>query len=92
MRHIKVRTSLIVVLIIFAAMILFDGIAGIAALKRADANAKRLREVASHRAFNTNAPLVAAPLWTPFEPFGYRSLLAGWPAIMRSGSVGHFLP
>ncbi|WP_114809644.1 methyl-accepting chemotaxis protein [Paraburkholderia kururiensis] len=47
MRNITVRTSLLVVLVIFGAMILVGGVMGVVALKLANGNAQRLHEIAS---------------------------------------------
>ncbi|EEA03770.1 methyl-accepting chemotaxis sensory transducer [Burkholderia sp. H160] len=47
MRNLKVRTSLLAVLVVFATMILFGGAVGIAASRSANSNAQRLHEIAS---------------------------------------------
>lgn len=46
MGHLKIRTSLIAVLVIFVTMILAGGMVGISALKDANRKATRLREIA----------------------------------------------
>ncbi|HXZ07114.1 MAG TPA: methyl-accepting chemotaxis protein [Paraburkholderia sp.] len=46
MRNITVRSSLLAVLVLFAAMILFGGVVGVVALNHANVNAKRLHEIA----------------------------------------------
>jgi len=47
MRNIKVRTSLLAVLVLFAAMIVMGGAAGVLALHSANSSAQRLHEIAS---------------------------------------------